>query len=210
MAVKDPMRIKLNHIDCIRYDAESMIISFRDIEEELPPKVALEEEMKQWKRKAWQSYPATKKPMEDSGKFSILFDKNFDTPEKAKQFCDAIERWKQSEEWTKQNGNFIPNVITFIEKRRYMDECTIITQTKKETPMLSPEEQANLLRRSQEIATGESLNSSSKTEQKQEFTPEELWTQVKVIAETNPNLAKIRAKQLIDRGIQCPESLRTK
>lgn len=36
--------------------------------------------------------------------------------------CAAVERWKQSEQWTKDGGQFIPYPATWLNQRRWEDE----------------------------------------------------------------------------------------
>ena len=43
----------------------------------------------------------------------------------------GVERWKISEQWAKNNGQFIPNPATFLNGERWTDECTVaVTATK--------------------------------------------------------------------------------
>lgn len=42
------------------------------------------------------------------------------------QMITAVERQKQSEQWTKDNGQFIPHPATWINQRRWEDEVPVI------------------------------------------------------------------------------------
>ena len=39
------------------------------------------------------------------------------------QIMIGLERWKQSAQWTRDGGQFIPNPATFLNGERWKDEC---------------------------------------------------------------------------------------
>ncbi|MCD8143930.1 MAG: hypothetical protein LUD79_01085, partial [Oscillospiraceae bacterium] len=43
----------------------------------------------------------------------------------ADRIIAGVERWNQSEQWTKDNGRFIPYPATFLRGERWNDEVTV-------------------------------------------------------------------------------------
>lgn len=202
---KEPLRIPFNTIECIRYDAEAMIITFTDAKKVEKEVFNLDEYRLNKKREFWSKYPAHRKPVVDAVKFAELYDAYGTSKDKVDQMNNGLERWLTSEQWSKDKGSYIPNIVKFIEERKFIDECITSTTTKQATPMLSQPEQEKLLRQTY----GESCPKSSVTDEDLEK-PEVLWNQVKMMQDAgNPTLAKERARQLIARGIPCPDSLKS-
>lgn len=208
MKLTYPLRIPVRVLEAIRFDADCVIISVKAEDEREappapPPSVQKEEYLKEKKREFWGKYPSIRKPVSDAIAFSDAFDKAAKSKADVDQMIEGLDNWLQSEQWTKERGKFIPNIVKFIEERKYLDSCITSTTTKKATPMLSQQEQERLLKQTY----GKNSNSSSEKEVDLED-PRVLWNQVKQIAEVNPNLAKLRAQQLIQRGIPNPESIK--
>jgi len=66
----------------------------------------------------WKSYP--KKV--GKGAAESAFKKIKKPKETLRQILQALERQKRSEQWTKENGRFIPNPATYLNQRRWEDE----------------------------------------------------------------------------------------
>lgn len=68
----------------------------------------------------WSVYPRKTAKVEARKKF----DKLNPDEELLKIMINAIEQQKQSEQWTKDNGQYIPHPATWIHQRRWEDETT--------------------------------------------------------------------------------------
>ena len=62
----------------------------------------------------------------------------------------AIERQKKSAQWTKDNGQFIPNPTTWLNQRRWEDELPVKTQSTQDSSFATNEFFEAALRRSAE------------------------------------------------------------
>lgn len=206
MKLTYPLRIPVRVLEAIRFDADCVIISVRpEDEREAPPTPPLavqkEEYIKEKKREFWGKYPSIRKPISDAIAYSDAFDKAAKTKADVDAMIEGLDKWLDSEQWKKERGKFVPNIVKFIEERKYLDTCITSTTTKTVTPTLSQQEQEKLLRETY----GENCQKSSVTDNDLQK-PEVLWKQVEEISKINPSLAKLRAQQLIQKGIQNPAS----
>lgn len=206
MKLTYPLRIPLRVLEAIRFDADCVIISVRPEDEREappapPPAVQKEEYIKEKKREFWAKYPSIRKPVSDAIAYSDAFDKAAKTKADVDSMLEGLDNWLNSDQWKKEKGKFVPNIVKFIEERKYLDSCITSTTTKTATPMLSQQEQEKLLRETY----GESCPKSSVTDSDLQK-PAVLWKQVEEISKINPSLAKLRAQQLIQKGIQNPAS----
>lgn len=68
----------------------------------------------------WKMYPRKV----GKKKARTLFDKI--SPALHKQIEEAIENYKLTEQWQKENGKFIPHPYTFLYQERWEDEIPVI------------------------------------------------------------------------------------
>lgn len=75
--------------------------------------------------KFWQAYP--KKVGKDSARKA--FDKRKPDEQMVSEMVRALEIQKQTEQWTKNNGEFVPHPATWLNAGRWMDELPSDTKT---------------------------------------------------------------------------------
>jgi len=88
----------------------------------------------QWFEKFWKEYPkkVAKEPATKSFKKVCKNKKIFF------ELMDGLKKYKQSEQWVKDSGQFIPNPTTFLNQERWKDELTMTNEMKKTEFQHSP------------------------------------------------------------------------
>lgn len=83
----------------------------------------------------WSSYPRkVGKPAARQAWNRLHLRKN--APLEPQKLMDGLERWKQTEQWQKEGGNFIPYPATFLNQRRWED--TSYTEVRGRWPRVEP------------------------------------------------------------------------